>query len=176
MRLSCAFAYLATNRLAGPPRGFSPKRKRIMPMRAQRGWKVALAVAATISAAWLAGCGATPADPVPFKDIAAGRIVKPGYTQPAEGKVAVEIHRERSADVIVRFRDVLVYVDGAQVTDLMNGERVVFYLSPGTHRIGVSTQFDPVVEIPFTVDARFVNRASIGFGRDHRVVLRRLTQ
>jgi hypothetical protein len=41
--------------------------------------------------------------------------------------------------VIVRFRDALVYIDGEQVTDLMNGEHVVFYLSPGVHRIAVST-------------------------------------
>ncbi len=46
-----------------------------------------------------------------------------------------------------------VYIDGEQVTDLMNGEHVVFYLSPGVHRIGVSTQFDPVVEMHFMVTA-----------------------
>jgi hypothetical protein len=55
-----------------------------------------------------------------------------------------------------------VYVDGEQVTDLLNGEHVVFYLSPGVHRIAVSTQFDPIVEIRFvvTADNRYTNRAS----------------
>ncbi len=76
-----------------------------------------------------------PAEPVPFKPVPAARIVKPGYTQPGDGLVAVDVRRERSRDLIVRFRDALVYVDGEQVTDLMNGEHVVFYLSPGVHRI-----------------------------------------
>ncbi|WP_238812814.1 hypothetical protein [Paraburkholderia sp. SG-MS1] len=53
------------------------------------------------------------------------------------------MRRERSRDVIVRFRDALVYIDSERVTDLMNGEHVVFYLGPGLHRIGVSKQFDP---------------------------------
>jgi hypothetical protein len=90
----------------------------------------------------------------------------------------VDVRRERSRDVIVRFRDALVYIDGEQVTDLMNGEHVVFYLSPGVHRIGVSTQFDPVVEMRFTVtaDTRYTNRASVTFGDDHRIALRRVAQ
>ncbi|WP_341315528.1 hypothetical protein WN982_09985 [Paraburkholderia sp. IMGN_8] len=124
----------------------------------------------------LAGCASTPAEPVPFREVPSARIVKRGYTQPAAGLIAVDVRRERSRDVIVRFRDALVYIDGEQVTDLMNGEHVVFYLSPGVHRIGVSTQFDPVVELQFTVtaDTRYTNRASVTFGQDHRIALRRV--
>lgn len=126
----------------------------------------------------LAGCASTPAEPVPFKEVPQARIVQPGYTQPATGLVAVDVRRERSRDVIVRFRDALVYIDGEQVTDLMNGEHVIFYLSPGVHRIGVSTQFDPVVEMRFTVtaDTRYTNRASVTFGEDHRIALRRVAR
>lgn len=126
------------------------------------------------AAALIAACGATPAEPVPFKAVPAERIVKPGYTEPLADKVAVDVRRERTDNVIVRFRDVLVYVDGERVTDLENGEHVVFYLSPGAHRLAVSTQFDPVVEIRFTVDARYTNRARIAFDRDHRVSLARV--
>jgi phage gp45-like len=79
--------------------------------------------------------------------------VRPGYTEPAAGLVAVDVRGERSHDVIVRLRDALVYIDGERVTGLMNGENVVFYLGPGVHRIGVSTQFDPVVELGFLVTA-----------------------
>jgi hypothetical protein len=88
------------------------------------------------------------------------------------------VRRERSRDLIVRFRDALVYVDGEQVTDLLNGEHVVFYLSPGSHRIGVSTQFDPVVEMHFIVtpDTRYSNRASVTFNADHRIELHRVAQ
>jgi hypothetical protein len=75
---------------------------------------------------------------------------------------------------VIRFRDALVYVDGEQVTDLMNGERVVFYLSPGMHRIAVSTQFDPVVEMPFMVTDRYTDHASVTFDQDHRIQLRRV--
>lgn len=137
-----------------------------------RALLLALAIAS------LAGCASTPAEPVPFKEVPAARIVKPGYTQPAAGLVAVDVRRERSRDVIVRFRDALVYIDGEQVADLMNGEHVVFYLSPGVHRIGVSTQFDPVVEMRFTVteDTRYTNRASVTFGDDHRIALHRVAQ
>src|ERR1700754_309657 len=31
----------------------------------------------------VAACGATPAEPVPFKAVSTDRIVKPGYTEPA---------------------------------------------------------------------------------------------
>jgi hypothetical protein len=135
------------------------------------------ALTLTVAAsAMLTGCAPAPADKVPFKDVPAERIVKPGYTQPGEGKVAVDVRRERSDNVVVRFRDALVYVDGVRVTDLMNGEHIVFYLSPGTHRIGVSTQFDPVVEINFivTADTRYSNRASVSFNDEHRILLRRV--
>jgi hypothetical protein len=126
----------------------------------------------------LAGCASTPAEPVPFKPVPLERIVKSGYTQPGPGLVAVDVRRERSRDVIVRFRDALVYVDGERVTDLMNGEHVVFYLPPGMHRIGVSTQFDPVIELNFmvTADPRYTNRASVTFNDDHRIGLRRVAQ
>lgn len=140
--------------------------------------RVSLTTLAALCMGALAGCAATPAEPVPFKPVAAERIVQPGYTEAGAGLVAVDVRRERSRDVIVRFRDALVYVDGVQVTDLMNGEHVVFYLSPGVHRIGVSTQFDPVVEMRFTVtaDPRYTNRASVTFGDDHRIALNRVAQ
>lgn len=146
-----------------------------MPMRQHFHCKVALLALAVAS---LAGCASTPAEPVAFKEVPPTRIVQPGYTQPGAGLIAVDVRRERSRDVIVRFRDALVYIDGEQVTDLMNGEHVVFYLSPGVHRIGVSTQFDPVVEMHFTVtaDTRYTNHASINFGDDHRIVLRRVAR
>jgi uncharacterized lipoprotein YmbA len=126
--------------------------------------------------ALLAACASEPAEPVAFKPVPASRIVKPGYTEPAAGLVAVDVRRERSRDLIVRFRDALVYVDGVQVTDLLNGEHVVFYLSPGVHKIAVSTQFDPIVELRFTVtaDTRYTNRASATFDADHRIQLQRV--
>jgi hypothetical protein len=131
-----------------------------------------------ISVLTLAGCASTPAEPVPFKPVPAERIVRQGYTQPGPGLVAVDVRRERSRDVIVRFRDALVYIDGERVTDLMNGEHVVFYLPPGTHRIGVSTQFDPVIELNFivTADPRYTNRAAVTFNDDHRIGLQRVAQ
>ncbi|HWT39536.1 MAG TPA: hypothetical protein VN289_24850 [Paraburkholderia sp.] len=138
---------------------------------------MAQAAAAALAVGMLAaGCASTPADKVPFKDVPVERIVKQGYTQPAEGKVAVDLRRERTDNVIVRFRDALVYVDGERVADIMNGEHIVFWLAPGTHRIGVSTQFDPVVEINFIVtsDTRYSNRASVSFNDDHRIMLRRV--
>jgi hypothetical protein len=137
----------------------------------------ALAVAVCM-AIGVAACAPSPADPVPFKDVSADRIIRPGYTQPGEGKVAVDVRRERSDDVVVRFRSAQVYVDGEQVTNLMNGEHVVFYLSPGVHRIAVSTQFDPVIELQFvvTADPRYSNRASVAFNHEHRVMLRRVAK
>jgi hypothetical protein len=139
---------------------------------------LALSIASSVLLGSLGGCTSTPAESVPFKEVPAERIVKPGYTQPAADLVAVDVRRERSRDVIVRFRDALVYVDGVQVTDLMNGEHVTFYLNPGVHRIGVSTQFDPVVELRFmvTADTRYTNRASVSFGDDHRIALRRVAR
>ncbi|WP_028225133.1 hypothetical protein [Paraburkholderia ferrariae] len=124
----------------------------------------------------LGGCAQEPPTPVPFKPVPAGRILIPLYTQPAPGLVAVDVRRERGSDVIVRFRDAPVYLDGQHVTDLMNGEHVVFYLSPGVHRIGVTTQFDPVVELRFLVDARYTNRASVWFDKEHRIQIRRVAQ
>jgi hypothetical protein len=138
----------------------------------------ALGTLAALSLGVLAGCASTPAEPVPFKAVPAARIVRPGYTEPGAGLVAVDVRRERSRDVIVRFRSALVYIDGEQVTDVMNGEHVVFYLSPGVHRIAVSTQFDPVIEMRFmvTADTRYTNRASVTFGDDHRIALQRVAQ
>ncbi|HLX01612.1 MAG TPA: hypothetical protein VKS80_05785 [Trinickia sp.] len=134
----------------------------------------ALFAASVSITALLAGCEATPAAPVAFRQVPAERILKPDLTQPAADKVAVDVRRERTDNVIVRFRDALVYVDGVQVTNLQNGEHVVFYLSPGAHRLAVSTQFDPVIEIRFTVDTRFTNVASVAFDKDHRIGLRRV--
>ncbi|QBQ97624.1 hypothetical protein [Paraburkholderia pallida] len=124
----------------------------------------------------LGGCAEERAPPMPFKAVPAERIVKPGYTQPGEGLVAVDVRRERTNNVIVKFRDAPVYIDGEPVTDLMNGEHVTFYLKPGVHRIGVTTQFDPVVELHFMVDPRYTNRASVTFDKDHRITLRRVAQ
>ncbi|MFM0717901.1 hypothetical protein PQQ73_16340 [Paraburkholderia strydomiana] len=99
-----------------------------MPMRLHCHRKSALAALAALimlACAALGGCASTPAEPVPFKQVPAERIVRPGYTEPLAGLVAVDVRRERSRDVIVRFRNALVYVDGERVTDLMNGEHVV---------------------------------------------------
>jgi hypothetical protein len=54
----------------------------------------------------------------------------------------------------------------------------VFYLTPGIHRLAVSTQFDPVRELQFivTADPRYTNRASVRFDADHRIVLTRVAQ
>jgi len=146
-----------------------------MPTNLLVGWRAAVLA---VALACVAACASTPAEPVPFKLVPAERIVKPGYTEPAPGLVAVDVRRERSRDLVVRFRDALVYVDGEQVTDLMNGEHLVFYLSPGVHRIAVSTQFDPVVELRFmvTADPRYSNRASVTFNADHRIQVQRVVQ
>jgi hypothetical protein len=122
----------------------------------------------------LTACAPDPATRVPYKPVPAERIVKPGYTEPGPNRIAVDVRRERTDNVIVRFRDALVYVDGVQVTDLMNGEHVTFYLTPGPHRIAVSTQFDPVIELPFPVDPRYTNFASVTFGKDDRIGLKRV--
>jgi hypothetical protein len=137
----------------------------------------ALAFAAIASFLFaLAGCAESPPDPVPFKPVPAERILLPAYVQPADGLVAVDVRRERMGNVIVKFRDAPLYIDGEQVTDLMNGEHVAVYLRPGVHRIGVSTQFDPVVEIRFVVDPRYTNRASVFFDTNHRIGIRRVAR
>ncbi|MPW21128.1 hypothetical protein GCT13_30695 [Paraburkholderia sp. CNPSo 3157] len=143
---------------------------------ARTAQSLTLLVVAMMAASLVAGCASTPADKAPFKDVPAERIVKPDVTQPGAGRVAVDLRRERTDNVIVRFRDALVYVDGERVADIMNGEHIVFWLTPGTHRIAVSTQFDPVVEIGFfvTPDTRYSNRASVSFNDDHRIMLRRV--
>ncbi len=122
----------------------------------------------------LGGCAEERAAAAPFKPVPAARILKPGYTTPGEGLVAVDVRRERTGNVIVKFRDAPVYLDGERVTDLMDGEHVTFYLKPGVHRIGVSTQFDPVVELRFLVDARYTSFASVTFDKDHRIGIRRV--
>lgn len=144
----------------------------------QRAAQAAALVAAAALALPLAlgGCAEERAPPVPFKPVPAERIVKPGFTQPGEGLVAVDVRRERTSNVIVKFRDAPVYIDGEQVTDLMDGEHVTFYLKPGVHRIGVTTQFDPVIELHFLVDPRYTNRASVTFDKDHRVTIHRVAQ
>lgn len=138
--------------------------------------RAAALVAAAALALALGGCAEERAPPMPFKPVPAERIVKPGYTQPGEGLVAVDVRRERTSNVIVKFRDAPVYIDGEQVTDLMDGEYVTFYLKPGVHRIAVTTQFDPVVELRFLVDPRYTNRASVTFDKDHRIGIRRVAQ
>ncbi|RAR59910.1 hypothetical protein C7401_11039 [Paraburkholderia unamae] len=136
----------------------------------------AACIAAAVTALALGGCAEEPAQPLPFKPVPAERILKPGYTQPGEGLVAVDVRRERTRNVIVKLRDAPVYIDGEPVTDLMDGEHVTFYLKPGVHRIGVTTQFDPVVELRFVVDPRYTNRASVTFDKDHRIGIRRVAQ
>jgi hypothetical protein len=152
------------------------KGRRIMPKHLLVTWRTA--GVALMLVTLLTACASEPAEPVAFKPVPASRIVKPGYTEAAQGPVAVDVRRERSRDLVVRFRDALVYMDGEQVTDLLNGEHVVFYLSPGVHKIAVSTQFDPIVELRFivTADTRYTNRASITFDADHRIGLRRVAQ
>lgn len=132
--------------------------------------------AAVLMSAILSGCAESPAPPVPFRAVPAERILLPGYAQPAEGLVPVNLRRERSSNVVVRFRDAPVYVDGKRVADLMNGEYLVLYLTPGAHRLGVSTQFDPIVELTLVVDPRYTNRASVAFDADHRITLRRVAR
>jgi hypothetical protein len=144
----------------------------ILPLRrARRAMTLAVALC-------LGACAATPPEPVPFKPVPADRIVRRGYTEPGPGRVAVDVRRARTRDLVVRFRDALVYIDGVQVTDLQNGEHVVFYLSPGLHRIAVSTQFDPIVELGFlvTADPRYTNRAQITFNAAHRIMLERVAR
>lgn len=77
-----------------------------MPMRLHCHCKAALVtlvIAVTLLCGMLAGCASTRAEPVP-----SARIVRPGCTEPAAGLVAADVRRERSRDVIVRFRDALV--------------------------------------------------------------------
>jgi hypothetical protein len=129
-----------------------------------------------VAAAVIAACAQTPADPVPFKEVPAGRVVQASYLQPSADKVAVDVRRERTDNVIVQYRTVRLYIDGEFVTDIDNAEHVQLYLSQGVHRLGVSTQFDPIKEIRFTVDAHYTNRAHITFDRDHRVSIARVPQ
>lgn len=133
-------------------------------------------VSALVTAFALGGCAEEPSPPVPFKAVPAERILKPGYTEPGEGLVAVDVRRERTRNVIVKFRDAPVYLDGERVTDLMDGEHVTFYLKPGVHRIAVTTQFDPVIELRFLVDPRYTNRASVTFDKNDRIGIRRVAQ
>ncbi|MEX3982984.1 hypothetical protein AB4Y45_28855 [Paraburkholderia sp. EG287A] len=148
-----------------------------MPSLPSRRSIASLAAAVTVVAAFaLGGCAEEQPQPMPFKPVPAERILKPGYTAPGEGLVAVDVRRERTRNVIVKFRDAPVYLDGEPVTDLMDGEHVTFYLTPGVHRIAVTTQFDPVIELRFLVDPRYTNRASVTFDKDHHVGIRRVAQ
>ncbi|MBN3852930.1 hypothetical protein G3N59_06015 [Paraburkholderia sp. Ac-20340] len=155
-----------------------------MPLRVcrerHRSWNTAAVALAAASALMLTlalgGCAEEAAPAMPFKPVPQARIDKPGYTEPGEGLVAVDVRRERTRNVVVKFRDAPVYIDGEEVTDLMDGEHVTFYLKPGVHRIGVTTQFDPVVELRFMVDPRYTNRASVTFDKDHRIGIRRVAQ
>lgn len=138
-----------------------------------RAWIAGLAVAAAVL---VGACAEEQPQPMPFKPVPAERLLEPGVTQPGEGLVAVDVRRERTRNVVVKFRDAPVYLDGERVTDLMDGEHVTFYLKPGVHRIGISTQFDPVVELRFVVDPRYTNRASVTFDKDHRIGIGRVAQ
>jgi hypothetical protein len=166
---------VASGRLSGRhPAQANKKGKAPMPSRRLIACTAAGVVIAAALA--LAGCAEEPAPAPPFKPVPAERILKPGYTEPGEGLVAVDVRRERIRYGIVKFRDAPVYIDGEPVTDLMDGEHVTFYLKPGVHRIGVTTQFDPVVELHFLVDPRYTNRASVTFDKDHRISIRRVAQ
>lgn len=147
-----------------------------MPLMPSRRSIASVAAVAVVTVFALGGCAEEPAPPMPFKAVPAERIQKPGYTQPGEGLVAVDVRRERTRNVIVKFRDAPVYIDGEPVTDLMDGEHVTFYLKPGVHRIGVTTQFDPVIELRFLVDPRYTNRASVTFDKNDRIGIRRVAQ
>lgn len=138
--------------------------------------RVLIVCLATAGALLAGGCAEEAAPPAPFKPVPAARLLEPELTRPGEGRVAVDVRRERTRNVIVKFRDAPLYLDGERVTDLMDGEHVTFYLTPGVHRIGVSTQFDPVVELRFAVDPRYTNRASVTFDKDHRIGIRRVAQ
>ncbi|WP_296654468.1 hypothetical protein [Paraburkholderia sp.] len=137
---------------------------------------IAFTTLTALTALTIGGCAETPAPPVPFRPVPAERIVLPGYTQPGEGRVAVDVRRERTNNLVVKFRDAPLYVDGERVADLMNGEHVVLYLRAGVHRIAVTTQFDPVVEIRFVVDPRYTNIANVSFDTDHRILIRRVAR
>ncbi|QGZ54644.1 hypothetical protein [Paraburkholderia acidiphila] len=148
-----------------------------MPLMPSRRSIASIAAAVAVATAFaLGGCAEEPSPPVPFKAVPAERILKPGYTEPGEGLVAVDVRRERTRNVIVKFRDAPVYLDGERVTDLMDGEHVTFYLKPGVHRIAVTTQFDPVIELRFLVDPRYTNRASVTFDKNDRIGIRRVAQ
>ncbi|WP_233881501.1 hypothetical protein [Paraburkholderia flagellata] len=148
-----------------------------MPLMPSRRSIASIAAAvAVVTAFALGGCAEEQPAPMPFKAVPAERILKPGYTEPGAGLVAVDVRRERTRNVIVKFRDAPVYIDGEPVTDLMDGEHVTFYLKPGVHRIGVTTQFDPVIELRFLVDPRYTNRASVTFDKNDRIGIRRVAQ
>ncbi|CAB3808197.1 hypothetical protein [Paraburkholderia fynbosensis] len=76
------------------------------------------------------------------------------------GLVAVDLRRERSREVVVRFRDALVYIDGEHASD----QRV------DAIRSGSGPGF------LMTADRRDTNRASVTFDEDHRIALHRVSQ
>jgi len=159
------------------PRASATPSSNTHPNRAHaRGAVRAFAFVALAALTLAAGCAETAAPPRALEPVPADRIVLPALVQPHEGYVAVDVRRERTRNVIVEFRNAPLYVDGQHVADLMNGEHIVLYLPPGVHRIGVTTQFDPVMELRFVVDPRYTNRASVSFDKDHRVQIRRVAQ
>ena len=160
-------------RAPATPSSHAHRRRRGGPRAAARA--VVLGTLATAALA-LAGCADTPAPPHALRPVPAERIVEPALVQPAEGRVAVDVRRERSRNLIVGLRDAPLYVDGQHAADLMNGEHVVLYLAPGLHRIGVTTQFDPLVELRFVVDPRYTNRASVSFDDGHHIQIRRVAR
>lgn len=144
---------------------------------AQSGMTVRARFAAAVglaAALALAGCGSAPAPPVPYRDLGADRILLPGAAAPASGLVQVEVRRERTSRLKVRFRNVRLVLDGQFVANIENGERAVFYVAPGPHVLGVETQFDPLRQIVFPVVEQWPNRASIAFDGDGRPTIRRL--
>jgi hypothetical protein len=122
----------------------------------------------------LAACAATPAPPLPPRDVPSARILLPALAQSAEGKIRIDVRRERTDALQVRFRNVQLFVDGEHVADLQNGERVTLYVAPGDHLLGVQTQFDPLRTIHFLVAQRTANHASVSFDAHHDVLIRRV--
>jgi hypothetical protein len=136
---------------------------------------VRAAVTASIAATVLLGaCGSTPPEPVPYRDLGAERILLPGAAVPAPGRVQVDVRRERTDRLKVRFRNVRLMLDGQLVADIANGERAVFYVAPGPHLLGVETQYDTLRQIVFPVVEQWPNHASIAFDDDGRPTISRI--
>jgi hypothetical protein len=121
----------------------------------------------------LGACADVPAPPLPPRDLPSARILDPQLAAPMAGAVPLEVRRERTGALSVKFRNVQLFVDGQHIADLQNGERVILYVPPGEHLLGVQTQFDPRRTIRFAVRARFANRAAISFNPQRDVLIQR---